>query len=294
MRGISFAFIGLTSLLAQGAVVFTKQGAVDAPRSVAAESNELFPLPAGFKIEPDLDVSKKPSTPGAKVIKIRQGPFKLTPKVELLQDEQFLTEPPLLPCTDCWITAIQGGLEFANGTAATVEQGAILQHLYILSGSGRDEVCRTYNLPQPNRLYVTGNERETVRLNPDGLKYGQYLAAADEWFALRWNAVNTGTAPLDVFLTQVRLLLGSDRSSTNTLQTYEYIPNAQAKDFKNVTTAYMDLGGCGGTWFSPQSGQFEFKSFTWKSSITGKILFVAGHVHEVSPSIELSWWRSLT
>jgi hypothetical protein len=207
MKGISFAFIGLTSLLAQGAVVFTKQGAVDAPRTAAAESNELFPLPAGFKIEPDLDASKKPSTPGAKVIKIRQGPFKLTPKVELLQDEQFLTDP-LLPCTDCWITAIQGGLEFANGTAATVEQGAMLQHLYILSGSGRDEVCRTYNLPQPNRLYVTGNERETVRLNPDGLKYGQYLAATDEWFALRWNAVNTGTAPLDVFLTQVRLLQG--------------------------------------------------------------------------------------
>lgn len=66
------------------------------------------------------------------------------------------------------------------------------------------------------------------------------------------------------------------------LQTYEYIPNAQAKDFKKVATAYMDLGGCGGTWFSPQSGQYELKSFTWKSSLTGKILFVAGHVHAVS------------
>jgi hypothetical protein len=44
----------------------------------------------------------------------------------------------------------------------------------------------------------------------------------------------------------------------------------------------MDLGGCGGTWFSPQSGQYDLKSFTWKSSITGKILFVAGHVHSVS------------
>jgi hypothetical protein len=206
MRGISITIVGLAPWLAHGAVVLTKQVAADAPKILGGGTDELFPLPAGFKTEPDLDPSKKSSTPGAKVVKLRQGPFKLTPNVELLQDEQFLTEPAL-PCTDCWITAIQGGLEFANGTAAHVEQGAMLQHLYILSGSGRDEVCKTYNLQQPNRLYVTGNERETVRLNPDGLKYGQYLAAVDEWFALRWNAVNTGKAPLDVYLTQVRILL---------------------------------------------------------------------------------------
>lgn len=204
MRQTSIGVVYLASWLGISAAVALNRTPVDAPRMIP-RTNELFPLPAGFKIEPDLDTSKTPSTPGASIIKIRQGPFRIASKIALAQDEQFLTDPQL-PCTDCWITAIQGGLEFANGTAAHVEHGAILQHLYILAGSGRDEVCRTFNLPQPNRLYVTGNERETVRMNPDGLRYGHYLAPEDEWFALRWNAVNTGTDPLDVYLTQVRRL----------------------------------------------------------------------------------------
>ena len=137
--------------------------------------------------------------------------------------------------------------------------------MYILTGNDRDEVCKTYNLPQPNRLYTTGNERETVRLNADGVKFG-YLVDQRDFFMLRFNAVNLGNKPLEVY----------------SVQTYEILPQAEAKGYKGVKTAWMDLGGCGGTWGSPQSGQFEFKSFVWKSSLTGKVLFVAGHVHEVS------------
>jgi hypothetical protein len=63
-------------------------------------------------------------------------------------------------------------------------------------------VCRYWNLLRPNRLYATGNERETVRLNTNGQKYGIYVPD-DEAFALRFNAINTGKKPITFYLTQV-------------------------------------------------------------------------------------------
>jgi len=56
---------------------------------------------------------------------------------------------------------------------------------------------------------------------------------------------------------------------------------AKAQGYRNVTTAYMDMAGCGGTYFSPNKGQMELKSFIWASNIEGEILFTHGHVHEV-------------
>jgi hypothetical protein len=77
------------------------------------------------------------------------------------------------------------------------------QHMYIHPGSSTDLVCRYWNLPSINRLYMTGNERETVRLNPDGLKYGIYVPE-DEFYALRFNALNKGNKPITFYLSQVR------------------------------------------------------------------------------------------
>jgi hypothetical protein len=50
---------------------------------------------------------------------------------------------------------------------------------------------------------MTGNERETVRLNTDGLKYGIYVPE-DEFYAIRFNALNKGNQPITFYLSQVR------------------------------------------------------------------------------------------
>ena len=74
--------------------------------------------------------------------------------------------------------------------------------MYIHSGA-YDVVCHYWNLPLVNRLYVTGNERETVRLNTDGLKYGIYVSDED-FLTVRFNVLNQGKQPITFYLVQVR------------------------------------------------------------------------------------------
>ena len=76
-----------------------------------------------------------------------------------------------------------------------------MQHLIILSGKSRDTVCQTYNLPLPNRIYYSGNERETIRLNNGDKKYGLFIDD-EEWYTVRFNIVNVGKKPLKVYLTE--------------------------------------------------------------------------------------------
>jgi len=104
----------------------SSKGSAKAKATGSPSPNELYPLPQGFKIEPDLDTSKKPSTPRAKIVKIRQGPFKLAPGKQVDTMQQWIPEPEI-PCRDCYITAIQGGLEFKDGKAAHADDGAMLQ-----------------------------------------------------------------------------------------------------------------------------------------------------------------------
>lgn len=81
----------------------------------------LYELPAGFKVEPDLD-ARKPVTPGARMVKIRNGPYIVGPNRMFTL---FAVLP--MPCKDCFVTALMGDLEYENGTNANIESGAWLQ-----------------------------------------------------------------------------------------------------------------------------------------------------------------------
>lgn len=85
-----------------------------------------FDLPKNFKVEPRLDASKTPSTPGARFVKIRQGPFSIPVGKFVSEEEQWIAEPKM-PCKHCYVTAIQADLEFENGSPANTDQGAMLQ-----------------------------------------------------------------------------------------------------------------------------------------------------------------------
>jgi hypothetical protein len=66
-------------------------------------------------------------------------------------------------------------------------------------------------------------------------------------------------------------------------QKYEIVPRAAAIGYRNVTTAWIDVAGCGGTTtFSPAEGIWQLESQWWPSSVNGEILFAQGHVHEVT------------
>jgi len=158
---------------------------------------------------------------------------------------------------------MQGGLEFENGTSAHIDHGAALRHLIIYNGNQRDLVCDAWNIQLPNRIYATGDEREVVRMNPNNTKYGLRLEK-DDWLSSRFEITNHGNQTMDVFVTQ----------------TYEYVPFEDAPDYKKVVTAWIDVAGCGGSSFTPDSGEWDIKSSDWYSSINGTLLFATGHVHD--------------
>jgi hypothetical protein len=105
-------------------VKWESRAAVDRPAPPSVET--FFALPPGFQTEPDLDENVPALAPGGKIVKRRQGPFTLFPGNQVERELQWIpiTE---LPCKDCYITAIQGGLEFEDGTPAYVDSGAFLQ-----------------------------------------------------------------------------------------------------------------------------------------------------------------------
>jgi hypothetical protein len=92
----------------------------------------FFALPPGFQTEPDLDEDVPALAPGGKIVKRRQGPFTLFPGEQVEHEAQWIPVTQL-PCKDCYITAIQGGLEFEDGSPAYVDSGAFLQVCLLVS-----------------------------------------------------------------------------------------------------------------------------------------------------------------
>lgn len=111
-------------------------GAVTGAENVFYRRNEPVKMPAwnyanattpdatpnGFEgviFEPDL-IDGATGKDGGKVRKMRIGPYKLTPG----ETKTGLVPPFGLPCTDCYITAMQLTCEYAGGKSANVDTGA--------------------------------------------------------------------------------------------------------------------------------------------------------------------------
>jgi hypothetical protein len=114
----------LLSLGVAQLVVCLPNGALKSWRSIGkmSETETSWFLPEGddFPWPIDKDLEEGPN-----VVKIRYGPHTLKANSE---EELFLTKMKK-PCDDCWITAFQGGLEYANGTIANADSGAWLHHM---------------------------------------------------------------------------------------------------------------------------------------------------------------------
>jgi hypothetical protein len=89
-------------------------------------AHPAFDLPDDFQVEPGLDGSKTPKTPGARFVKVRQGPYTIAVGQSVTEEEQWIAEPKM-PCNHCYVTALQGGVEFEDGSPANVDKGAMLQ-----------------------------------------------------------------------------------------------------------------------------------------------------------------------
>lgn len=130
--------------------------------SCGGHDDDHHEFPSDVIIEPDLDASKPPVTEGAKLTKIRYGPYKID-SMDMISNRPDLNIE--IPCRNCYIAALQAALEYEDGSSANVDTGAWLHHMVLYNnGMGKDDLVCDF-LFQPERIYASGNERIVSRLN---------------------------------------------------------------------------------------------------------------------------------
>ncbi|KAK3080327.1 hypothetical protein LTS18_002414 [Coniosporium uncinatum] len=227
----------------------------------AAQMNAA-PLPPEVFIQQKL--SATPTTPGAKMSKIRYGPFSMKP-MQMIENEPYFTNQ--MPCQNCFITAMEANLEDDAGKTININEGAWLHHmvLYLRGLDRRDLICGRLTAAGigGQRIFASGNERNPVRLNTKG-DYGLKVDNDDK-ITLLYDLVNNLETPQNFWM-------------------YEYVPmsSPEAASYTEAQLAWLDITDCGDSEAPPQRGVYSVKSSPdlWVPKQDYKLLTAFGHVHD--------------
>lgn len=157
------------------------------------------------------------------------------------------------PCTNCYITGFKPDLVYADGSTANINTGPMLHHVVFFNTLQQDVVCGG-----PRRVMSSGNERmESVF--PAG--YGFRIGSFDRWTML-YDLMNHAHEEKSVY---IRFTF-----------THEPVVGSRVTP---VTPIWMDAGGCANSTWDPPVGEAGEKSRTWRSTISGKLVHMRGHLH---------------
>ncbi|TLD18682.1 hypothetical protein E2P81_ATG11592 [Venturia nashicola] len=220
---------------------------------------------------------------GSKRTKVRYGPYSL-PKMSspsitaLLTGEKGTMSTVSVgmtkPCTGkCNLLVAQAGLEYANGTEASMANGSWLHHIVVLAtGPGRkDTVCPM--LPG-ERFFSSGNERTPTSFGDVVEKKVKSTFPIDDsdGFQAEIELMNMTNEPRSVYLTI----------------DYEYIPGPKPEGWKTAKAMWLDVTNCGISYVRPPSKQdFQLKSSIWTSPYGGEMLGVGGHLHDGGTHLDI-------
>lgn len=198
------------------------------------------------------------SAPG-KMTTMRLGPFSLAPApLGTLPHQNRIIPKIQQPCTDCYITGIRPKLVYADGSNADMGTGVMLHHLVIADTTKQDLTCARENGVGAigRRIFASGDERTPFAL-PQG--YG-FKVDPGRWIGVV-ELMNHSPLPQEVFL-----------------EADVWTVPVSTKNMKPVTPVWLDIANCLDSEYSVPAGRSE-TDWSWVSSITGKIVTAAGHVH---------------
>ncbi|MGH9004386.1 MAG: hypothetical protein ACRDYV_14780 [Acidimicrobiia bacterium] len=199
--------------------------------------------------------------PDAEETEVRYGPFALGPAGaggDLDFGNTVMPNVPK-PCDDCFILSAEPDLIYADGSSANLDSGVMLHHAVFFNPANKDTTCGDdeffRNLGE--RFLASGNER-TKRHFPPG--FGYHLGAGP--VNAVFHIMNHSAEPKTVFFRyKVR-----------------WLP-ATTEGIRPVTPVWLDMANCRTSEYSVPAGPSS-SHWTWKSSITGRIIWTAGHVHD--------------
>ncbi|MGH8972466.1 MAG: hypothetical protein ACRD0C_04600 [Acidimicrobiia bacterium] len=199
--------------------------------------------------------------PDPEVTEVRYGPFALGPAGaggDLDFGNVVMPNVPK-PCDDCFILAAEPDLIYPDGSSANLDTGVMLHHAVFFNPANRDTTCGDdeffRNLGE--RFLASGNER-TKRRFPPG--FGYHLGAGP--VNAVFHVMNHSSEPKTVYFRyRVTWLPGT------------------TEGIRPVTPVWLDMANCRTSEYSVPAGPSS-SHWTWKSTITGRIIWTAGHVHD--------------
>jgi hypothetical protein len=213
-------------------------------------------------------VSMFPSAAGAATSTkvVRYGPYTIPAGTE--------AEPGLVnnklnfavqrPCVACYITSFKPNLVYADGSPATLQNGAMLHHFVLTSQFRSDATCGNTPLGLVGeRFFASGNER-TVATLPDG--YGYRVRWYDSWNLLV-DLMNHSPEPKTVYVEV----------------TFTYRPTWES--VRAVQPVWLDIDQCGDSEYSIPAG-FSDTHWDWRVNVPGRIVTMLGHLHGHGVAIE--------
>lgn len=215
--------------------------------------------PAQRTTRADARVVTDPPEPKGIRTTLRYGPFVLPPADAggEAHYNRILTNVAR-PCSDCYIVGMDPGLVYADGTSANLDTGAMLHHAVWTRPAYTDHTCgRGSSLgPAGLRFFASGNERTRMRL-PEGFGYH---VGNDSWTLIA-EIMNHAERPQTVYIS------------------LDVVHRAGSEDLRRVTPVWLDVDNCGDSEYAIPAGESS-QLWTWTSTLTGRVVSTAGHVHD--------------
>jgi hypothetical protein len=209
----------------------------------------------------------KASRPGT-ISEGRYGPFTVPANSQIHNQVDFSAPTP---CNNCYITDIVPNLIYdgdpnnATGTSANLINGMMMHHFVFINPARQDAVCPTGIQGQlGERFFASGNERTHMHLPGP---YGYFNPTGQTTWTLIIHLVNKAAVDKHVSI-QVYFKWRPAGDTT-------FPPPQEAKPL------WLDIDGCGDSEYTIPTG-YSDTTTSWTSNVSGKMVAIAGHVHDVT------------
>jgi hypothetical protein len=176
------------------------------------------------------------------------------------------------PCTGCSIIGVTPDLVYTDGTKATISQGPMLHHaMFAAQSSGKSDVTCAGKGPGllGERFFASGDERTPVDLT--SLPYGYKVNSTETWNMV-FDLMNWQTTSKTV---KIRM-------------TWKYATGSDHTSRAPLRPVWLDAAQCTLNSYITVPTGLSDTHYDWKSTLSGKLIAAAGHIHDHGVNIELT------
>lgn len=174
------------------------------------------------------------------------------------------------PCNDCFVTWIQAGLEYPDGTEANADTGLWLHHIVTADLRKAPLTCPVHL--EGDRFFSSGNERGAHNICANGTEKAGYYIPPKHQIGALIELMNMHDTEQEAILTM----------------TYEFVPGVPT-GFQKAIPLWLDIADCSVLEKElplKEGIVFDYDGPAWKSNTTYRIISNTGHLHDGGIHIE--------